>query len=239
MRIAIYECHTILDNIYFRHGQAVNEADLLYDAVTSLVGSKGKVRVFRPYLGEFPKIGNFDGFIISGSNENADDDSIRSKDWMKRLIGDIIKIHDRNIPLLGICFGHQIISVAFEGKLFRLPELVVGFKKIYLQKEGVYSPIFKNVSRRFHGIFVHQWAVYKTSLPFGSKVLALSLDIPDQAVAYSIGKSTFGIQFHPERNRHDVRSIYKHEKIPHGVMESSRMNTKILKNFINNIVDNK
>lgn len=236
MKIAIYECHTKVNNIYERHGQSMNERDILLYSVSSIVGSRGKVRVFRPYLNEFPNIGSFDGFIISGSNENANEDSIRSKEWMKKLIVDIIKIHDRNIPLLGICFGHQIISAAFEGRLFELPNLEVGFKKIILQKEAVYSELFNGISRTFYGIFVHKWAVYKTSLPFGSKILALSPDIPDQAVAYSIGNRTFGLQFHPERNKKDALAIYAQNKVPNGIVKSSKMNTMILKNFINRIV---
>jgi len=239
MRIAIFECHTELSKIYSRFGKKMDDADILEYAVSTLVGDSGTVRVFRPYKNEYPKIGSFDGFIISGSNENADELSIRSNEWMRKLIMQIHEIHDRNIPILGICFGHQILSVAFEGRLFRLPELVVGFKKIVLQKEGVRTKLFEGVNKNFYGVFYHEWAVYKTSLPFGSKVLALSPDIPDQAVAFSIGKYTFGVQFHPERTKKDVQSIYTHRKMSSGSIESSKMNVRILRNFIYNVVGNK
>lgn len=62
----------------------------------------------------FPaSIEGFDGWLITGSKANV----YENLPWMQRLKALIIKINDARIPLLGICFGHQIIAEAFGGKV--------------------------------------------------------------------------------------------------------------------------
>ncbi|MEX0350202.1 MAG: type 1 glutamine amidotransferase [Paracoccaceae bacterium] len=52
-----------------------------------------------------------DGWLISGSRHGAYEDH----DWIPQLEMLIRDIHDSGVPLVGICFGHQIIAQALGG----------------------------------------------------------------------------------------------------------------------------
>ncbi|WP_338011163.1 glutamine amidotransferase-related protein [Neptunomonas antarctica] len=54
-----------------------------------------------------------DGWIITGSKFNV----YQNLPWMQKLKQLILDIHDANKPMVGICFGHQIIAEAFNGKV--------------------------------------------------------------------------------------------------------------------------
>lgn len=54
-----------------------------------------------------------DGWIITGSKFNV----YQNLPWMQKLKKLILEIHADNKPMVGICFGHQIIAEAFNGKV--------------------------------------------------------------------------------------------------------------------------
>lgn len=65
--------------------------------------------------------GNYDGLVITGSTKNAHDDA----PWIHTLISFIQRLQQqplkRKAPLVGICFGHQIIARALGGVCERNP----------------------------------------------------------------------------------------------------------------------
>ena len=58
---------------------------------------------------------DFDGFIISGSRSSVND----SKSWILLLLDLIIRIIEKEVPLVGLCFGHQAIAKALGGQVTR------------------------------------------------------------------------------------------------------------------------
>jgi GMP synthase-like glutamine amidotransferase len=70
--------------------------------------------VFNVIDDQWPEyIDSCDGWLITGSASGVYD----NKPWMQKLKKWIIHSHEQGIPMVGICFGHQIIAEAFAGKV--------------------------------------------------------------------------------------------------------------------------
>ena len=75
----------------------------------------------------------YDGYVITGSTCNAYDND----EWIVNLIDRIRIINETNKKLLGICFGHQIISRALGGVVSRSEKgWGIGHRSIDLTKDG-------------------------------------------------------------------------------------------------------
>lgn len=240
VKIAILNCYDTKHpkTLFNFGGKNVNEAELLFLRINSF--RKVSLDTFDIFLDEFPD-NDYDAYVISGSYYHPDRDSISEYKWMRNLLSFIRRTHEEKIPQLGICFGHQMMAVAFGGKVFELPEPEIGFRKIVVREEGKKNHLFKSVPEAFFGVFFHYRAVYKNSLPFGSKLLAHSPEIPEQATAFSIDNNIYAVQFHPERVSKDVQVMFESKKNKFGKnqrfnrSESSDANLKVLENFIKKI----
>ncbi|HJW20659.1 MAG TPA: type 1 glutamine amidotransferase [Candidatus Nitrosotalea sp.] len=136
-----------------------------------------------------------DAIIILGAPESANDDL----PYLKReieLIRDSVK---KEIPILGICLGSQLIAKAFDARVYSGPRKEIGF----------YEDIeFDNVSQSklFSGIKspspVFHWHGDTFDLPKNAVRLAHSKDYQNQAI--KIG-SAVGIQFHLEVDEQTIK----------------------------------
>lgn len=231
-RIAILNCYNITHSMFNFNGTNLTESQLLSARIQSF--SKVKTESFNIFEDEFP-IEDYDAYVISGSHYNPDRASIAKYSWMRKLLSFIRQTHQDRMPLLGICFGHQMISISLGAKVFELTDFESGYRRVVIDQR-YHSPLFKDVPEEFYGAFFHRWAVYRNSLPFGSRLLAISPDIPDQATAFSKSETTFAVQFHPERVARDVKIMLKlhpdetGKHPPHRI--SSDANVQVLKNFV-------
>jgi GMP synthase (glutamine-hydrolysing) len=129
---------------------------------------------------------NIKGIILSGGPLNVyqlKDDLFDKK---------ILKL---KIPILGICFGHQILSKFNGGKVKQSKHREFGLANIYKKKE---SPIIKNFFNQKKTIKVwmsHADQVSKLPKTFG--VIASSAN-SKFAMVECKSKNFFGVQFHPE-----------------------------------------
>ena len=70
------------------------------------------------YKGETPPdFDLIDGIVITGSHEQVTDRA----DWSERTASWLVKAVKREIPILGICFGHQLLAYALGGKVDYMP----------------------------------------------------------------------------------------------------------------------
>ena len=99
-----------------------------------------------------------------------------------------------NIPILGICLGHQAIGMNFGGKIKRLENPLHGkTSEITVLSEN--SVLFKNLPKKFKVMRYH--SLYVDNIPEELEVTARSEDGVAMAVEHK-SKNIFGIQFHPE-----------------------------------------
>ncbi|MCR9127869.1 MAG: type 1 glutamine amidotransferase [Rhodobacteraceae bacterium] len=126
-----------------------------------------------------PRLADHDGFILSGSEKGVYDDA----PWMADLRALLADARAAAQPLVGLCFGHQIMADTFGGRAELVGQgMVVGVRRYRI--EG-----------RDHDTHVwHQDQV--TRLPPGARILGAADYCPMGVLAYDF--PAFSTQFHPE-----------------------------------------
>jgi anthranilate synthase component II len=106
----------------------------------------------------------------------------------------IINTFSGQIPILGVCLGHQAIVHAFGGQVIRAPSIVHGKSNlIYHNGKG----IFVNMPQPFAAGRYHSLIAEKESLPACLTIDAQTQDGIIMAVQHK-QHLTIGVQFHPE-----------------------------------------
>ena len=101
-----------------------------------------------------------------------------------------------NIPILGICLGHQAFGLVFGGKIERL-ELPLHGKTSEITVTDKNSILFKDMPEKFNVMRYHSLYVSEENLPEDLTVTAKSNDGIIMALEHRT-KSIYGVQFHPE-----------------------------------------
>jgi len=105
------------------------------------------------------------------------------------------KIINLSIPILGICFGHQILSKLNGGRVKQSKHREFGLANIYKKNESLLTKNFFNNQKSKKVWMSHADQVSK--LPKNFKVIASSTN-SKFAIVENKSKKFYGIQFHPE-----------------------------------------
>ncbi len=105
----------------------------------------------------------------------------------------IVKVFGPRIPILGVCFGHQIIGVVYGAKVRRAKTIKHG-KTSQVRHNG--GPLYMGVHNPFTAMRYHSLAL--DDLPGHLVVEAVSLDDGEIMGVRHVEYPVYGVQFHPE-----------------------------------------
>ncbi|MFS2223907.1 glutamine amidotransferase [Pantoea sp. B65] len=147
-------------------------------------------RVVRPHLGEqLPDFTHISAAILSGSWAMVTDHA----DWSERTAAWIRGAIDHQLPLLGVCYGHQLMSYALGGEVGDNPcGWERGLKPV--QNLAPADELLSALPVQFDAWLSHRQSVLRP--PAGAQVLARSALDECQIIRYS--PLALSVQFHPE-----------------------------------------
>jgi GMP synthase (glutamine-hydrolysing) len=144
------------------------------------------------------------GILVTGSLASAYAD----EPWIVRLAEWLRAASTLGVPVLGVCFGHQILARALGGRVRRHPEgREVGTPEVFLTPEGREDWLFRGVPERFPASLTHDDEV--EALPPGAVRLAFNGHTAVQA--FGFGEHCRGVQFHPEIDAAIMGSILSYK----------------------------
>ena len=142
------------------------------------------------------------GVIVTGSAAYVTDRA----EWSERTAGWIREAVQAGTPLLGICYGHQLIAHALGGEVAYNPAgRESGTIRLDLDPAAHADPLFAGLPASFPAQATHLQTVLRA--PEGATVLARSAQ--DQCHAFRWGENAWGMQFHPEFATHHMRGYVR------------------------------
>jgi GMP synthase (glutamine-hydrolysing) len=173
--------------------QARSRAGDFEDWIAAGVGvSKDRVRVAKVYAGDaLPAPGEVAGVVVTGAAAMVTERapwSEHSAVWLR----DAVRAE---LPILGICYGHQLLAHGLGGRVGPNPRgREIGTIEVTLEDSARDDPLFGALDRRLRFHATHVESLLK--LPRCARRLAANAHDPNQA--FAIGRHAWGVQFHPE-----------------------------------------
>ena len=107
---------------------------------------------------------------------------------------EIIKKFYLNIPMLGICLGHQAICLNFGCKIIKMRKVFHGRIDLIKIKK---NPISKNIPDKFFATRYHSLEVCNRNIPKNIEIFASTKKNNIMAIKIK-NTNVYGLQFHPE-----------------------------------------
>lgn len=138
-----------------------------------------------------PAHGAVAGVVITGSHAMVSE----REPWSEALAPWLQATVQAQTPVLGICYGHQLLAHALGGEVDHHPEGVeIGTVTVELQDAAASDPLLGHLPETFPAQAVHWQSVRQ--LPPGAVLLAGSAH--ESHHAFRFGHRAWGVQFHPE-----------------------------------------
>jgi GMP synthase (glutamine-hydrolysing) len=134
---------------------------------------------------------DYDAVLVFGGAMHADQDDRHP--WLGEENTFIQSLLERQVPMLGICLGIQLLAKAEGAAVYPLPgEPEVGWFPVELTDSAPADPLFSRLPARFDAF---GWHYYTYDLPERAEELARSARCNQ---AFRLGETAWGVQFHPE-----------------------------------------
>lgn len=170
--------------------QVVGEQSDWFSA--ALAAQPRELLLVRPERGErLPHPDAVAGAVITGSWSMVTDRLA----WSESTAAWLLQAYHAQLPLLGVCYGHQLLADMLGGRVADNPKgKEIGLQTVTLTAQGENDPLLRHYPAHFDAYLTHQQSVLVP--PPGAQVLAFSEQDGCQILRY--GPHALSVQFHPE-----------------------------------------
>ncbi len=164
----------------------------------------GRIEFASPFLGEpLPPLHGISGMILTGSHSMVTSREQWSEEtaiWLREAL-------DLGCPILGICYGHQLLAHAAGGVVGYNPKGdEFGTTGVRLANESSNDRLFRVLPSPLTVQVCHAQSVLEP--PPGAIILASNDHDPHHA--FRIGRNAWGVQFHPEFSPEAMKAYIEH-----------------------------
>lgn len=142
------------------------------------------IKKYKAMEHEFPE--DPEVVIISGSTSGIYED----EEWIDALVDKTREYIDNDVPVLGLCFGHQVIAKAMGAEVVQMENYEIGYRPVRIGE----SEIFEGLDSVEYPFNTHQDKV--VDLPEELEAIA-ETEVATQGIQHR-SKPVYGVQFHPE-----------------------------------------
>jgi len=185
LTIGILLTDHVLEDLQVKHG----DQNDFYNKIFTEVDPNIRLKIYDVTEDVYPQdMHECDGYLITGSKLSVYDDV----KWIRDLESFICLLNDKKKPLLGVCFGHQLIAKALGGEVKKAEVgWVLGLQEYTFHN---HFPWLEKPNKDIKLIHSHQDQVI--NLPRGTTLVASNDSVPN--AMYFIGDHIMSIQGHPE-----------------------------------------
>lgn len=144
--------------------------------------------------GELPETVAFDAAVVTGSRASIYHD----EPWIDELKTWVEAGIESGLPVLGVCFGHQLVADVLGGRVTDMGEYELGYREVLRRGD---SMLFAGAGQPLTAFQTHSDRVAK--LPPGATLLAAN----EYGVQAFRKNRVLGVQFHPEYDMRTARAV--------------------------------
>lgn len=184
-----------------------------------------------------PRAADFDGIVITGSPAMVTD----REPWSEQLAEWLATRAHTQVPVLGVCYGHQLLAHALGGAVDWHPQgREIGTTAIHLTTAGQKDPLLGTLPATFVAQVTHAQRV--NQLP--QDAILLASNAYESHHAFRVGDATWGLQFHPEFSADIMRAyvqqaaglLQQEQRDAHALLQQiapADANDELLRRFVN------
>ena len=186
IRIAVLDS---VPEVYWADDLGITDAQKFIDLLEPL-NPAAQFDIFFTSKDQFPqRIDVYDAILVTGSPCSVHDDH----DWIARLIEVVYEADQRNLKIIGSCFGHQLVACAFGGDVgYNEQGWVIGNYPVHISGQLDWMQPQALTTALYH---FNQERV--TRLPEDAIAFARTDEYDDYG--YTIGDNILCFQGHPEQ----------------------------------------
>lgn len=157
--------------------------------IKAIIGEESSVDIYKVCEGDFPEnLDNYSGSIITGSSSNIYD----PKPWIREVSRITDRLLNRETPILGVCFGYQLLGIKLGGRLRKQYPRVFSLKRTELTPNGREDLLFDGIDDNFY--VLESYGNDLIEIPSSAYPLTYN---GDTYSSYKAG-NIYGLRFHAE-----------------------------------------